>query len=138
MKKISFVIFVAELILAACTTAQPGTPVTGTWHIVSYGPASNPTPALPDLDRSVIFDGDGNISGNVGCNSFSGTYAIEDTKITFQPMVSTMLACTPDMIMKQEQATLRILSGSADFKVEGRYLTITNNNETLVMEFSGN
>jgi heat shock protein HslJ len=137
MKRVLFVIFVAGLILAACAT-QPGTPVTGTWNIVSYGLASNPTPALPDLDRSVIFDGDGKISGNVGCNSFSGTYAVDGTKITFQPMVSTMLACTPDLIMKQEQATLRILSGSADFKIEGRYLTITNNSETLVMEAGGN
>lgn len=137
MKRVLFVIFAAGLILAACAT-QPSTPVTGTWDVVSYGPASNPTPALPDLNRNVIFDGDGIINGNVGCNSFKGTYAIEDTKITFQPMVSTMLNCPPDLIMQQEQAILKILSGSADFKIEGRYLTITNNDEILMMEFSGN
>ncbi len=137
MKKVLFVIFVAGLILAACAT-QPSTPVTGTWDVISYGPASNPTPTLPDLNRSVIFDGDGTINGNVGCNSFKGTYTIEGTKITFQPMVSTMLACPPDSIMQQEQAILKILNGSADFKVEGRYLTISKNDETLVMEFNGN
>ena len=137
MKRVLFVIFVTGLILAACAS-QPTTPVTGTWDVVSYGSASNPTPALSDLNRNVIFEGDGIINGNVGCNSFKGTYVIENTKITFQPMVSTMLNCPPDLIMKQEQAILKILSGSADFKVEGRYLTITNNDETLLMEFSAN
>jgi heat shock protein HslJ len=138
MKRVLFVISVFGLIFAACATVQPGTPVTGTWDIVSYGPASNPTPTLPDLDRSIIFNGDGKISGNVGCNSFSGTYVIEGGMIIFQPMVSTKLTCTPDSIMKQEQATLRILSGSADFKVEGGHLTLTNNGEMLVMEVGGN
>ena len=137
MKRVLFLIFMTGLILTACAT-KPSTPVTGTWDVISYGPASNPTPTLPDLNRNLIFDGDGTINGNVGCNSFKGTYAIEGTKITFQPMVSTMLNCPPDLIMKQEQAILKILSGSADFKVEGRYLTITNNDETLVMEFSRN
>jgi heat shock protein HslJ len=137
MKRILFVLFVIGLILAACAS-QPATPVTGTWYVVSYGPTSSPTPTLPDLNRSIIFDGKGTINGNVGCNSFRGTYALEGTKITFQPMVSTMLACTPDLIMKQEQSTLRVLSGSADFKVEGRYLTISKNDETLVMEYDGN
>lgn len=137
MKRIPFVIWVVGLILVACAT-QPSTPVTGTWDVVSYGPTSNPTPTLPDLNRNVIFDDDGTINGNVGCNSFKGTYAIEDTKITFQPMVSTMLNCPPDLIMQQEQAILRVLSGSADFKVEGKSLTLTNNGETLMMELSGN
>ncbi len=132
MKKTLFTIFVAGLLLAACST-QPGTPVTGSWQVVSYGPVSNPTPTLPDLNRSVIFDKDGKLSGNVGCNSFSETYALEGTKITFQPVTSTQLSCPPEVIMQQEQAIRRVLSGSAEFKLEDGYLTITNNDEALVM-----
>jgi heat shock protein HslJ len=129
-----FVIIMVGLILAACANAQPDTPVTGTWNIVSYGPTSSPVPALPDLSRSIIFSADGKISGNVGCNSFSGTYTLAEGKITFQQTASTELACTPDTIMKQEQATLRMLSGSVDFKVDGHTLTFINNGETLVLE----
>jgi heat shock protein HslJ len=138
MRKMVFVILLAGLILTACTADQPGTPVAGTWDVVSYGAASNLTPALPDLDHSVIFGGDGKLSGNVGCNTFSGSYAIEGGKINFQPMVSTKLACVPDLVMKQEQAVLQILSGIADFKTTNRNLTITNNGATLVLQVGGN
>ncbi len=137
MKKLLFVIFAIGLFLAACSN-QPNTPVTGTWNVVSYGSASNPKTALPDLNRSLIFDKKGNFSGNVGCNSFSGTYTIDGTKIAFQPKVSTKLTCPPDVIMKQEQAILDVLNGSADFKIDDRYLTITNNDEVVMMEVGGN
>ena len=135
MKRVLFVILMAGLILAACASAQPTTPITGTWDIISYGPTSNPTPTLLDISRSIIFSADGKFSGNVGCNSFSGTYTLTDGKITFQQTASTKLACTPDAIMQQEQATLRVLNGSVDLKIEGRHLTITNNEETITMEF---
>ncbi|HET9913949.1 MAG TPA: META domain-containing protein [Anaerolineales bacterium] len=134
MKKLLFAVFVIGLILAACTT-QPKTPVTGTWLVVSYGQESNQIPALPDLNRSVIFDGDGTINGNVGCNSFKGTYTIDGAKIIFQSIEAMKLNCPPDVIMEQEQAILQILSGSADFRIEGRHLTITNSDQMLVMEF---
>lgn len=134
MKKLLFAVFVIGFILAACTT-QPKTPVTGTWLVVSYGQESNQTLTLPDLNRSVIFGGDGTINGNVGCNSFKGTYAIDGAKITFESIEAMKLNCPPDVIMEQEQAILQILNGSANFNVEGRYLTITNSDQMLVMEF---
>jgi heat shock protein HslJ len=134
MKKILFAVFTAGLILAACA-AKPTTPVSGTWLVVSYGQGPDQTPALPDLNRSIIFDGDGIINGNVGCNSFKGVYAIDGAKINFQPMEVMELNCPPEIIMEQERAILQILSGSADFKVDGRYLTITNGDQMLVMEF---
>ena len=135
MKRVLFAILVSGLILAACAT-QPKTPVIGTWLVVSYGQGPKQTPALPDLNRSIIFDGDRTINGNVGCNSFKGTYTIDNTKITFQSIETMKLNCPPDAIMKQEQAILQILNGSADFKIDGRYLTITNNDVILTMEYS--
>jgi heat shock protein HslJ len=134
MKKILFAVFTAGLILAACT-AKPTTPVSGTWLVVSYGQGPDQTPALPDLNRAIIFDGDGIINGNVGCNSFKGAYTIDGAKINFQPMEVMKLNCPPEIIMEQERAILQILSGSADFKIDGRYLTITNGDQMLVMEY---
>ncbi len=138
MKKFLLAIFLIGLILTACSFSQQKTPVIGTWIVVSYGLASNPTPTLPNLDRSIIFDDDGNVSGNMGCNSFSGAYKIEGAKLTFQPMTSTKLNCPSDLVMKQEQAALQVLSGSADFKIDGKYLTITNSGNVLVMQVGGN
>ena len=138
LKKLILFIVVFGLFITACGSSLPNTPVTGTWDIVSYGSASAPTPALPDLSRSIIFGADGKFSGNVGCNSFSGTYTIVDNNITIQQTSSTMLACPPDALMQQEEATLRILSNGAQFKLEGRFLTFTNNGETLLMEAGGN
>ena len=36
---------------------------------------------------------DGNISGKTDCNSFSGQYKIEDSKLTFSPFSATMMFC---------------------------------------------
>jgi heat shock protein HslJ len=135
LKKFWLVLFVVGLTISACAPkADTAASLTRTWKLVSYGPASNPTAALPDKDATITFGEDGQVDGNVGCNSFGGRYTVADGKITFEPLVSTMMACLPDALMNQEQAVLGLLSGSVDYKIEGSTLTITNNGSVLILE----
>ena len=49
------------------------------------------------------------ISGNAGCNSFGGGYAVADNVMTATRLVSTKMAC-PEPGMAQESAVFEILA----------------------------
>jgi len=120
--RIFLILFVGSM-LVACATASP---LTGaTWHLVSYGSASKPTPAIPDVETSLTFDDAGKVGGNVGCNSFGGEYEIRGEKITFNTLTSTLMACEEPR-MQQETAVFNLLTGTLDFKVSGNTLTISS------------
>ncbi|MDD2921348.1 MAG: META domain-containing protein [Anaerolineales bacterium] len=120
MKKI-FLLAIALFLLAACSAA-PGANVAGEWKLVSYGD----TPALPNVDTSIKFGTDGQVSGNVGCNSFGGSYEMKGDKITFGAMMSTLMFC--EETSNQEQSVLSAFADgvSLQIKLDGDTLTITS------------
>ena len=130
MKKTSLLLVtlfaLSVLILSACTSgggasASP----TGEWTLVSYGDASNPTPALPDVETSINFNEDGTFGGSVGCNSFGSDYKVAGDQVTFGSIVSTMMFCNE--ISTQESAVLAILTDkTVNFTVNGDELTFTS------------
>jgi len=118
MKKIVLGLFVL-LVLAACAGGSSAS-IVGTWKLVSY----NGTSAAAGADTSIEFK-DGRVNGNVGCNGFSGDYKVNGASITFDKMMSTLMACA-DPIGTQESVTLAALNGSASFALDGNTLTITS------------
>jgi hypothetical protein len=69
MKKISLTLItlftLAVLILSACASGGASASPTGEWRLISYGDASNPTPALPIVETSINFNEDGTFGGSV-------------------------------------------------------------------------
>jgi len=122
MKKISLILIVLFM-LTACSSAKPD--ISGDWKLVSYGDASNPTPAIPNVDTSIQFES-GQMSGNVGCNGFGGAYQLSGDQITFSGVMSTMMYCEETSI--QEQGVLSIFSDRVklQFQRNGDTLTITS------------
>jgi len=107
------------LILAACSGGSSAS-VEGTWKLDSY----NQTPAAVGIDTNMEFK-DGQMNGNVGCNSFGGDYKVSGDTVTFGPVMSTMMFCQGPQI-DQEQVTLAVLQKSAKFAMNGNQLTITS------------
>lgn len=122
MKKYVFALL-ALLILSACSSGNSAS-VTGTWKLVSYGSASNQTPATADVDTSIEFK-DGQVNGNVGCNGFGGDYKVDGDRLTFGPIMSTMMFCEGP-VGDQEMGTLMVLKESATFVLDGDTLTVTS------------
>jgi heat shock protein HslJ len=120
MKK-TFLFVIVLLILTACSSAN--TNITGEWKLVSYGDAANPTPAISNVDTSIKFDSDGQISGNVGCNGFGGNYKISGDKITFDSIMSTMMYC--EETSTQEQGVLSIFSDNTKLPIQLNSDTVT-------------
>lgn len=122
MKKF-YLLTVAVFLLVACAPAVSPS-LAGEWTLVSYGSASNPTPADPSIDTSILFDAE-KISGNVGCNQFNGSYTLNGSDITFDQFISTKMACIGNASV-QESAILSVFVGAVTYSLNGDTLTITS------------
>ena len=109
------------LILAACAGGNSAS-IEGTWRLVSYGSATEQTPAAADIDTSIEFK-DGQVGGNVGCNGFGGKYEVEGDAFIFSEVVSTLMFCEGPA-GDQELATLAVLRETATYVLDGDTLTI--------------
>jgi len=120
---------------AACASQDNASGLRGqSWKLVSYGAVNNPTPAVPDARTGLIFGEDGQLSGNVGCNSLGGGYTVRGSQITFDQIVSTMMACS-EPLMQQEGAVFSMLAGTVTFKIEGSTLTIYDKGGANALRF---
>jgi heat shock protein HslJ len=128
LKKLAVVLF-AFLALAACAGGKSPS-IEGQWKLVSY----TQTAAAPDVETSIEFK-DGQMSGNVGCNSFGGDYTVDGGTISFDSIMSTMMFCEGP-VGDQELAVLSVLQESATFVMEGNTLMITsaNGDASIVLE----
>ena len=129
------------LVLAACdstgategTTPEPASAAAdlagSSWTLVSVGGA----PVVEGSGARLAFDSSGNVSGSTGCNSVSGTYALDGPSLTFGPLATTRMACE-EALMGQETAVLEALAGIAGWEIDadGR-LHLTGGTE-LVLE----
>lgn len=124
MKRKLFWLLLLSLLLSACAG---GNSISDTnWALVSYGEADAPTLAVPDAEAIISFDAEGGLSGNVGCNQFSGTYEVSGDKLVIGPLISTRMACADDILMQQETTVMMLLNDSHTFEVDGDMLTISS------------
>ncbi len=135
MKKYLLTLFLLSLIISACSapaTPEPSASLVGAWKLTAYGPVSAPVPAVEGVEAGLTFNADGTLSGNSGCNGYSGSYTVEGAQITFTaPIVSTLMLCD-ETIMAQEEAVYQVLTDTTSYHIEGTQLTLTNNDRVLV------
>jgi heat shock protein HslJ len=133
MKK-TILLAIVLLFFTACSNTAPA--ITGEWKLVSYGEAGNPTSAIPNVDTTINFDSKGQMSGNVGCNGFGGTYELKGDKMTFSGIISTMMYC--DAISAQEQGVLSVFADNVELKIQmsGDTLTITSADGSSVVNLA--
>jgi len=118
MKKNLIILFLMTTLLTACAGTNPLGNTT--WELVSYGAIDSQTPALP---ARISFDAGGRVSGNLGCNSFSGSYKISGGKLEFDSWMATLMGCESPR-MEQETAVLMLLNGELVFESDGNTLAI--------------
>jgi heat shock protein HslJ len=134
VKKYLITLLIICLAISACTAKNEGSAASliGSWKLTSYSRADVLTPAVTDTEAGLTFKDDGTVTGSSGCNGLGGSYTVEDDKITFSEITSTLMACD-DPRMAQEGAAHQVLTDTATFKIEGNTLTLTNNDVVLVL-----
>ena len=112
-------------------------PLTGTmWYLNSVvdvqGQIWSPVTANP---ISLRFGDDGSVSGNAGCNSYSGTYTVSGSSITISGFAVTLMDCGEPNVMDLESAYLEILPMMKLFRISGNELTLSDGTGKVTMIF---
>jgi len=104
--------------------AAPRNPVRGRWQVESFQSVGGTVAGvLPGTQIDVVF-GLTNLSGNSGCNTFSGTYELNGTVLRVSRLATTQKAC-PQQVMDQETAFLKALQGAAVVEMRADRIVLT-------------
>lgn len=138
------------LLATGCTTAPgantttppstvPGSepPLVGTWQLTSFLGANGETVgAVAGSVPLVTFDRSGSVGGTVGCNHFGGNYTVRGDRLTFGPVVSTLMYCSlPAGVMDQEQRVFELFPLTAGYTVAGNTLTLIDRTGNRILTF---
>jgi len=105
------------------------------WRLVSFGEPGDETPVVAGSTVTLEFEANGQVGGSGGCNSYGGKYQVQDGTISFGEIVSTLMACTDERVMQQEQQYLGALQSAGQFELAGQRLTIQYNGGRGVLNF---
>jgi heat shock protein HslJ len=110
-----------RFVLPSSTEAGSGGPIipgaTGiTFRVIAFGPLQVASPILPGTTITVLFDdAAGTVSGNAGCNTYTGQVDTSGGGIRIGPIASTAMACAED-VMAQEAAFLAALQATTAYE----------------------
>ena len=91
--------------------------------------------ALPeDSGIYLRFESDGRLSGHTGCNSFFGSYRLEDSTTELGPFGATHMACE-EPVMARETSFLNALAAATTFERDGPQLTLRDETGNPLIHF---
>lgn len=121
-----------ELRQITITVNQNNPLVNSNWSLASM----NVTGVLVPGTSITAFFGTGNfLSGNGGCNTYSGSYTVVGNSLTVGNVSSSMAMCG-DEISQQESLYLSLLRASATFEIQGNQLVIRNVNGQEILRYN--
>ena len=91
------------------------------WRVIGYNNGrQGVTSVLADTQLTLLFAGDGRLSGSAGCNNYTGTYTASGSSLRIGPTAATRKMCVqPERVMEQEQQFLTALETVATIRREG-------------------
>ncbi len=132
-----FLLFLAGIALVMMQGKQMiqvgggGVEVTGVnWRPVSVGDEAIPE----DAGLYLLFEVDGSIKGNGGCNSFFGSLQQADSGIEVGPLGGTRMGC-PETIMDRESAFMNAVQSLRDFQTGSDGMSLLDENGNVLASF---
>lgn len=109
---------------AASASAGAATTLEGTpWQLTDYvGPEGNIVPVPTAVAATALFAG-GTVSGNSGCNTYTGKYVLDGDALTISGLAVTSMACEA-IPMAVEQAYTTALAKVATYSIDGDKLEL--------------
>jgi heat shock protein HslJ len=91
---------------------------------------------LAGSEITAVFDADGTLSGNAGCNDYSGKYEEEGEMLKIGPVGQTRkLSNHPEGIMEQEANYLQALEQVSKYRIDGKVLELRSERGSLQVSF---
>lgn len=91
-------------------------------------------PTIPGVTITALFDDAGGLSGDAGCNNYSGSYSVTGDALAVGPLTAGRMSCAED-VDAQEQAYLAALQSAATFAVNGGQLIIYDAGANEVLRY---
>lgn len=124
--------------LLACAPSRPGADTADAaelggseWRLVmldggmAVSADSSRRPSLSFSSDSML------VTGNGGCNRFSGGYSQTDSSLQVGPLLSTKMACAEDAMNMQEREYLTALESTDHFRVTADTLVLLSASSEL-------
>jgi heat shock protein HslJ len=113
---------------APAPAAPPPAAIVGLW--IAQEVAATAVPADARITLSLYANG--KAVGRAGCNTYSGSYRRDGEAITFTPVIATRMACTPD-VMTREQLYFETLGAVTRYQrpADGSLVLSTDSGATL-------
>jgi heat shock protein HslJ len=111
---------------AAANGAAPVDLAGTSWLLEQISDADGVRPVVNGSQASLDFGTDGRVTGNATCNRFFGPYTQDGATLSVGMLASTMMACTDEALMAQEQAYMAALGAAEQVQVTEATLVITS------------
>jgi heat shock protein HslJ len=115
MKKAGSTVVLSILVImvSACTGSST-TDLAGTDWVLTAFDGNSP---IAGTQLTIEFE-DGQVSGNTGCNLFSGSYQVDGDSISFSGLAWTERGCIdPEGVMEQERRYMELLGAAERFEL---------------------
>lgn len=118
---------------AAAAEGQTAAVLRGTWLAEDIRGGG----VMDRVQTTIEFHSGGMVGGKGGCNQYNGKATINGDRITFTPMASTMMACTP-AVMNQEQKYYSALEAVRFWRIDAtrRKLILESADRNALIIFS--
>lgn len=130
MKKLIYAaLAVIALGTASCATKKVApVGIAGEWTIEKYNPQNKKPGKLVAADGvyNVVFGQDGSFFCETGCNNVNGGYIAQGDSLTFDRLLTTMMAC-PNMDM--QHAIVEILPNVSTYEISSKAVMTIKDNE---------
>ena len=113
---------------------DPEKALAGDWIVTGYFRPGAIVSPVAGSELTATFDA-GQISGNSGCNQYSGPYEVDGTKIAIGPLASTLRACADPAVDQQEREYLAALELARTFSLDGGGLTLLREDGGIAVSF---
>jgi heat shock protein HslJ len=143
-----------SLPLTAVAQVDPVAPESVDWRLTAYlDPAAEPSEEGSEEPDAAVADvadeltvvplgtqatlrlEGGQASGWGGCNTFSGSYALDGTSLTFADVLATAVACADEDIQTVEDAYLGLLPNVRGWLISGGALSLTDEAGATILTF---
>lgn len=112
---------------------KSGVDIKGEWKIETIDGVA----VIENSPATVKFETGQNMVGNAGCNRYFGTYEIEEGRLSFSDLGTTMMMCS-DAHMDQEGRFLRALGQVSQFELKDDVLILSGDQGRVLIRASLN